>query len=279
MNLKTTNNPNQLTQIIDRIHDLEHNTGSVFTKDPDYSFEKFDPLLDIKANATPQQLMQFLSSDVRSMLQEYLRTREQSVVIDPTSLEQLSKHESHEVRERVASYPYTPSNILTELAFAENTTSAIQMAVIDNPNTPIEVIETLRNGDYGYISSYAQHKLKDLEFAQALREQDFPTQTEEFQSTSKLKLRKKATFEGGRFVIHEHEAKKAGLHYDLRLEWPEGSLKKYKEKRSEETPEPIETEKNAILKCWSVPESFPTESGNKKLAIPTEPHPYEYLTF
>jgi len=56
------------------------------------------------------------------------------------------------------------------------------------------------------------------------------------------------------FVVQRHEAKKAGLHYDLRLE------------------------DYGVLKSWAVPKGMPPE-GEKHLAIAVEDHPYSYKDF
>ena len=58
---------------------------------------------------------------------------------------------------------------------------------------------------------------------------------------------------GNRFSIQLHDAK--NLHYDLRLE------------------------DNGVLLSWAIPKGFPFESGIKHLAIQTENHPLQYLTF
>jgi len=60
--------------------------------------------------------------------------------------------------------------------------------------------------------------------------------------------------EGNIFLVQEHNAKKAKLHWDLRLE------------------------ESGVLKSWAVPKGMP-EKGKRNLAIQTEEHPISYADF
>jgi len=61
------------------------------------------------------------------------------------------------------------------------------------------------------------------------------------------------TASGSAFVIHEHHGRR--LHWDLRLEH------------------------DGALACWALPKGVPTNPAQNHLAVHTEDHPLEYLTF
>jgi hypothetical protein len=81
-----------------------------------------------------------------------------------------------------------------------------------------------------------------------------------------------------RFTIQEHAAKKAGLHWDLRLETPEGDLSEYEAKRNfSTTPEPPPG--SGAMASWSIPKHRLPKKGERLLAVPTEDHPLSYQNF
>lgn len=58
-----------------------------------------------------------------------------------------------------------------------------------------------------------------------------------------------------RFVVHEHHAERAGLHYDLRLEL------------------------DGVLKSWAMRKEPPMSKGVKRLLILQPDHQLDYLNF
>jgi len=58
---------------------------------------------------------------------------------------------------------------------------------------------------------------------------------------------------GGRFVVHEHHARR--LHWDLRLE------------------------RDGVLVSWALPRGLPPDPGENRLAVHTEDHPLSYIDF
>jgi len=63
-----------------------------------------------------------------------------------------------------------------------------------------------------------------------------------------------------RFVIQEHWARKH--HFDFRLEMSASR-----------------DNKEIVLKSWAVPKGIPKKKGVKRLAIQTEDHPVDYISF
>jgi DNA-directed RNA polymerase subunit RPC12/RpoP len=91
-------------------------------------------------------------------------------------------------------------------------------------------------------------------------------------------------YKGGRFVIQRHDAKRAGTHYDFRLEVPadKNALEKYEEKREfKTTPEPAPSEAATVLESWAIRyfDQVLDEKKARALAINVEPHEISYLNF
>ena len=80
-------------------------------------------------------------------------------------------------------------------------------------------------------------------------------------------------------VIQEHNAKKAGLHWDVRFE-DGGDITTYLNKRTSDSPEPMNDSAGKVLKSYVIPKhEFPTEKGKVKMVIHVEDHPWDYRNF
>jgi len=81
-----------------------------------------------------------------------------------------------------------------------------------------------------------------------------------------------------RFTIQDHHAHKAGHHWDLRLEIPDGNLAVYKEKRDfTKTAEPEGNGES--MASWAIPKHKLPEPGKRVMGIRTEDHPLSYQDF
>lgn len=74
-----------------------------------------------------------------------------------------------------------------------------------------------------------------------------------FDRTPKPRGSRRSRRRGDRFVVQEHHARR--LHWDLRLE------------------------RDGVLVSWALPRGFPDDPERNRLAVHTEDHPLEYLTF
>lgn len=81
-------------------------------------------------------------------------------------------------------------------------------------------------------------------------------------------------------VIQEHEAERAGLHWDVRFESYVGELETYLDKRSEDSGEPRDTSGERVLRSFVIPKhEFPSQKGKVRMAIPVDDHPWSYRNF
>ena len=78
------------------------------------------------------------------------------------------------------------------------------------------------------------------------------TEKRQFQKTPEPKAEVKETGQH-RFVVQEHHSR--NLHWDFRLEH------------------------EGVLKSWAVPKGVPEMPGIRRLAVQTEDHPVDYITF
>jgi len=159
--LINTADTKQLIIIIDHINDIEHSKGLIFHDFP--KVEKwFSDALNIKAQATPEQLIPYLSSDIQKFVTEDLQIRGQEVVAPEEYLtipesekiklvkspnaflevfRELAKDEDEDVRWSVAESLTTPPEILAELS--KNKDYYIRWFVAYNPSTPPEALAEL----------------------------------------------------------------------------------------------------------------------------------------
>lgn len=87
-----------------------------------------------------------------------------------------------------------------------------------------------------------------------------------------------------KFCIQEHLAKKAGLHWDLRVEVPgepEALICYIGKRHWDQTtePKPQRDSDKSVLASWAIPKAKLPAKGERLFAIKTEDHPFEYLTF
>lgn len=90
----------------------------------------------------------------------------------------------------------------------------------------------------------------------------------------------------GRFVIHDHTAKRAGRHFDLRLEFPVASLHQalnsYEGNRIPGNEEPVEKypdEPGTVYRSFAVRKHTIPTGKTKLFIVETEDHPIEYGSF
>ena len=62
-------------------------------------------------------------------------------------------------------------------------------------------------------------------------------------------------YKRSKFVIHDHDARRAGHHFDFRIEW------------------------DGVLKSWAIPKARLPEKGDKVLSIQVPDHPMSYYNF
>ncbi|MEP2667465.1 MAG: non-homologous end-joining DNA ligase [Cyclobacteriaceae bacterium] len=142
-----------------------------------------------------------------------------------------------------------------------------ELATVKSPldyNIKSALEKVLDEGDaWEGIDAYAvelhtKRKAKPAKTLPANKKHKTPAQLESYDKKrdfNKTREPLAKILEGGgtNFVVHRHHA--TNLHYDLRLE------------------------QDGVLKSWAVPRGMPPLPGIKRLAVQTEDHPMEYLTF
>lgn len=79
-------------------------------------------------------------------------------------------------------------------------------------------------------------------------------------------------------IIQEHNADKAGFHWDIRFE-SSGELDSYIHKRNNNSSEPMNTSSEKVLRSFCIPKHRLPNDNERLLCIPTEDHPWEYKDF
>ncbi|MCK4359421.1 MAG: hypothetical protein KAW92_11910, partial [Candidatus Cloacimonetes bacterium] len=150
----------------------------------------------VKAQATPEELIPYLSSDLQKLVTEDLKLKGEEVVTPeryvgmvekreqaenpntpPETLAELAKGE--EFRWEVAGNPSTPSETLAELVKTEE--ESIRYRIADNPNTSPETLAELAKDENRYVRYRAKENPNTpLEIKEQLKQ------------TVSLSMRKKA---------------------------------------------------------------------------------------
>jgi hypothetical protein len=79
-------------------------------------------------------------------------------------------------------------------------------------------------------------------------------------------------------VIQEHDAARAGLHWDVRFEHHKGDTQQYDDMRPN-TNEPTKSKFTRVLRSLVIPKHRLPERGERLLVIGVEDHPWEYRDF
>lgn len=208
-------------------------------------FETAQSIAKPYVEARPKELTLHIKKEARKgrMLMDIYRIRQGQSIVSPYSL-----------RGRVGAPVSMP------LRWEE--LSAVKSPLEYNIRTALAKV--LDEGDaWEGIDAYAaelhtQRKSKPTKKLPANKKHKTPDQLETYEkkrdfNKTREPLAKILESGGTNFVVHRHHA--TNLHYDLRLE------------------------QEGVLKSWAVPRGLPPLPGIKRLAVQTEDHPMEYLTF